>query len=85
VLPDVFNLGYQDERFIVLDKVDGRIIATLSDLVEALRAPAAGSDVHRFEFMRGQGLERILLDAAGLDAATERVIKFYGIPAATRL
>lgn len=85
VLPDVFNLGYQDERFLVLDKVNGRVVATLADLVEALRAPEPGATVHRFEFMRGQGLERILLDAPGLEAATARILQFYGIPAATRL
>lgn len=85
VLPDVFNLGYQDERFLVLDKVNGRAISTLADLVEALRSPESGAAVHRFEFMRGQGLERILLDAPGLDAATARVVKFYGIPSAARL
>ncbi len=85
VLPDVFNLGYQDERFIVLDKVNGRTVSTLADLVEALRSPEPGADVHRFEFMRGQGLERILLDATGLDEATARVVKFYGMPAPTRL
>lgn len=84
VLPDAINLGYQDDALMVVDQVNGRKIATLADLVEALRTPAEGG-VHRFEFMRGRGLQRLLLDAATLDEATKRVVEHYGLPAAVRL
>jgi hypothetical protein len=84
VLPDAINLGYQEESMLVLDQVNGRKIATLAELVEALRAPAEGG-VHRFEFMPGRGLQRLLLDAATLEEATKRVVEHYGLPAATRL
>lgn len=89
VLPDAFNLGYQDARVLVLDRVNERPIATLADLAEALKTPLPGAAgeaaVHRFDFMRGQGLQRILLDAAGLDEATARIAKYYNLPAARRL
>ncbi|MCU0792143.1 MAG: hypothetical protein MUE42_04685 [Opitutaceae bacterium] len=84
VLPDEANLGYQDAAMLVVDRVNGRAVATLADLVAALKTPSEG-DVHRIEFMRGRNLQRILLDAATLDAATARVVEHYGIPAATRL
>jgi hypothetical protein len=41
--------------------------------------------VHRFEFMPGRDLQRLLLDAATLDEATKRVVEHYGLPAAARL
>ena len=84
VLPDAINLGYQEESMLVVDQVNGRKIATLAELVEALRTPAEGG-VHRFDFMPGRGLQRLLLDAATLDAATKRVVEHYGLPAAARL
>ncbi len=84
VLPDEANLGYQDASMLVVDKVNGRPIATLDELVEALKTPGDGG-VHRIEFMRGRNLRRMLLDAATLDAATARVVEHYGIPAAVRL
>lgn len=85
VLPDAINLGYQEAAMLVVDKVNGREIATLSDVAEALRAPTPGGAVHRFEFMPGRALQRVVLDAATLDAATKRVVEFYGLPAAERL
>ena len=84
VLPDPINLGYQNDAMLVVDKVNGRRVATLAELMEALASPSDG-DVHRFEFMPGLSRQRLLLDAGGLDAATKRVLERYGIPAATRL
>jgi len=84
VLPDAINLGYQDATMLVLDKVNGRGVATLGDLAEALKTPAEGG-VHRFEFMPGRALQRLVLDAATLEASTKRVQEYYGLPAAARL
>ncbi|HMO65975.1 MAG TPA: hypothetical protein PKE47_12265, partial [Verrucomicrobiota bacterium] len=80
VLPDPANLGYQTARFLVVDRLNGRPISTLDDVAAALAAPQDG--VHRVEFMKGQSLQRLLLDAATLDAATARVLQRYSIPAA---
>lgn len=84
VLPDAINLGYQDATMLVLDKVNGRAISMLADLAEALKAPVEGG-VHRFEFMPGRNLQRLVLDAATLEAATARVKDYYGMPAVSRL
>lgn len=80
VLPDPANLGYQTARFLVVDRINGRLVSTLDDVAAALAAPQEG--VHRVEFMKGESLQRLLLDAATLDAATARVLQRYSIPAA---
>ncbi len=80
VLPDPINIGYQDVRSLVVEKINGRVIRTLPDVQQALMTPADG--VHRIEFFRGDNLQRLLLDAGELEAATQRVLQRYGIPAA---
>ncbi|MEO0054788.1 MAG: hypothetical protein RLZZ50_735 [Verrucomicrobiota bacterium] len=84
VLPDAINLGYQDAVMLVVDKVNGRAISTLADLADSLKAPSSGG-VHRFAFMPGRDLQRLVLDAASLDEATKRVRDYYGLPAESRL
>jgi S1-C subfamily serine protease len=84
VLPDPINLGYQEAAMLVLDKVNGRAIATLGELAAALETPEAGG-VHRIEFMSGRNLRRVVLDAATLEEATKRVVSYYGLPSARRL
>src|SRR5690606_7182638 len=80
VLPDPVNIGYQELRNLVVDTVNGRKVSRVSDLQAALAEPSNG--VHRIEFLRGDSLQRILLDATQMEAATERVLQRYGIPAA---
>ena len=80
VLPDLFNLGYQDYAFLVVDRINGRIVATLRDVEEALRTPLAGD--HVVEFLPNHGPTRLVLGGAGLDEATRRVVRKYGLPAA---
>src|SRR5437867_9167353 len=77
VLPDLYNLGYQESRQLVLEKVNGEKVNYLSDLQRALKKPMNG--FHIFQFMKGDTLQRIVLDAATLDAATKRVLDRYGI------
>ncbi|TAG28829.1 MAG: serine protease [Verrucomicrobia bacterium] len=84
ILPDAINLGYENESMLTLDKVNGQTIATLDELANALVKPSDGG-VHRFDFLGGRSLQRLLLDAATLEEATQRVVKHYGIPAAMRL
>ena len=77
VLPDMYNLGYQESRQLVVEKVNGQKVNYLSDLQEALKKPVNG--FHIFQFMRGDTLQRIVLEAAALDPATDRVLARYGI------
>jgi hypothetical protein len=80
VLPDPINVGYQEFRNLVVASVNGRTINRLADLQAALKNPQEG--LHRIEFVRGDGLQRLLLDAGEADVATQRVLQRYGIPTA---
>jgi len=80
VLPDAYNIGYQDLRALVVDRVNGRKISKLADLKKALEHPAGG--YHVIEFIRSDSLRRIMLDAATEPDATARVLNAYHIPKA---
>ncbi|MDB6129461.1 MAG: hypothetical protein JWM04_568 [Verrucomicrobiales bacterium] len=77
VLPDSANLGYQDYRFMVVDKVNGKKISVLQDIEEALKNPQNGFQV--FEFMKGDNLQKLVMDAGEAKLATERILARYGI------
>jgi hypothetical protein len=77
VLPDIYNLGYQDVRNLVLERANGRRVGSLTELTEALEDARDG--FHLLDFMQGDSLQRIVLDAKELDAATRRVQEVYGI------
>ncbi len=77
ILPDPSNIGYQDARYLILDKMNGKNIHTLQDLLNAKNSPANG--FHLFEFREGDSLQRLVLDANETDAATERVLQRYGL------
>ena len=78
VMPDAYNIGYQDQRGVVLDKVNGQPVHRLPELRDALKKPQNG--FHVFEFVRGDGLQRIVLAAGETEQdATSRVLKRYGI------
>ncbi len=78
VLPDPFNLGYEDQRYLVVDKVNGRRVSYLSDLKAALQKPVNGYNI--IEFMKGNSLRRMVIGAGEFEReATARVLKRYGI------
>ena len=78
VLPDAFNLGYQDQRYQVLQKVNGRRVNTLAELREALNHPT--DKYHVLDFLAGESAQRIVIAADGADrAATQRVLQRFGI------
>ena len=77
VLPDPFNLGYQDYRFLTVDKVNGQPISYLTDLAAALQKPVDG--FHIIEFRPEESPRRLILDARETEAATQRVLQRYGI------
>ena len=80
VLPDAYNLGYQESRYLVVDKVNGKMISRLQDLEAAFQQPKDG--FHVLEFAHGDSLQRIVLDASQMATATQRVLKRYGMTAA---
>lgn len=83
VLPTAYNLGYQDVRDEVVERVNGREISTLADAFAALEAPVDG--FHVIELARDAVRGEVVLDAAGFDAAVAEVLETYRIPAAMHL
>ena len=77
VLPDPYNLGYQDDRFLVVDKINGVKVAKLEDVQAALRQPQNG--FHIIEFMPGERMLKAVLDAGEEKDATQRILQRYGI------
>ena len=61
VLPDAANLGYQELRDLIVERVNGRPVASLADVRRALTAPEGGFQV--VDFVAGQGFTRLVLDA----------------------
>jgi PDZ domain len=77
VLPDIYNLGYQDLKYLVVDEVNGRKISTLPELREALQHPVNG--FHTIDFVQSDSLRRLVLAADDQEPATKRVLARYGI------
>ena len=78
LLPDPFNLGYQDYRFLPVNKVNGKVISRLPDLVAAFQQPTNG--FHVVEFGPGESVRTVVLDAVEAEQATRRVLEKYGVP-----
>src|ERR1043166_3169231 len=77
VLPDAFNLGYQEYRYLVVDTVNNEKISKLEDIKRALQKPIDG--YHVIKFQKGDSLQKIILDAGEQEGATQRVLSRYGI------
>ena len=78
VLPDAYNIGYQQQKCLVVEKVNGQRISRLSDLREALEKPQDG--FHVIEFIQSDSLRKIVLAAGDPEkAATSRILNRYGI------
>jgi hypothetical protein len=77
VLPDEANLGYQELRDLIVERVNGRPISGLAELRQALATPVGG--FHVVEFVPGQGPSRIVLDAREAEAAAARLRAAYGV------
>jgi hypothetical protein len=78
VLPDSYNIGYQEQKYLVVEKVNGKTIGKLTDLPEAFKTPAG--NFHVIEFLRGADLQKMVLAAGEVErAATRRVLGLYGI------
>jgi hypothetical protein len=78
VLPDPYNIGYQEQRCLVVDKVNGQRVNRLPDLRAALDKPVNG--FHIIEFVQSDSLRKMVLVAGDAEhEATSRVLKRYGI------
>ncbi len=77
VLPDIYNLGYQDLKYLVVEEVNGKKVSFLPELREALKQPLDG--FHTIQFKQSDSLRRLVLAADDQDPATKRVLARYGI------
>lgn len=78
VLPDPYNIGYQDQRYLVLQKVNGRPVNNLTELRAALQHPTG--KYHILDFLPGDTAQRMVIAADGADdAATQRVLQRFAI------
>jgi hypothetical protein len=77
VLPDSVNLGYQELRDQIVERVNGRSVPNLQALREAFASVTTG--YHVIEFLSGQAASRIVIDAADADAASDRLRRAYGV------
>jgi len=78
VLPDPYNIGYQEQRCLVVDKVNGQRVNRLPELRAALDKPVNG--FHVIEFVQSDSLRKMVLVAGDAEReATSRVLKRYGI------
>ena len=78
VLPDDYNRGYEDIRYIMVDDIIGKVIHKLEDVKAALIQPEAG--FHRIQFMPDEDIHQIVLDSTKMQVATERILQHYRIP-----
>lgn len=84
VLPDKFNIGYQEQRALVVDKVNQQKVHTLAELQLALRKPTG--DFHIIDFVPNEQLQRIVLAAGRPEAeATARILERFSITAAAQI
>lgn len=78
ILPDPYNIGYQEYRGLVVDKINGQRVSRLADIRAALQKPING--YHIIDFVQSDSLRRMVLAAGDVEQeATARVLKRYGI------
>lgn len=77
ILPDAANLGYQELRDLIVERVNGRPIDSLADLRRAFASPEGR--FHIVEFLAGQTTARLVLDVTEAQAAAARLEQAYGV------
>jgi hypothetical protein len=83
VLPDPYNLGYHQLANLALAEINGRSVDSVADADEAFSHPVGG--FHRLKFYRDDLRREVVLDAAGFEESTARVLENYAIPARIRI
>lgn len=79
VLPDPYNLGYSDYRFMTVDSVNDEKVQTLKQFEQALTKNTG--EFHKITFLKGRGPQQAILDVKTLDEANQRILKKFSIPA----
>jgi S1-C subfamily serine protease len=79
VIPDEVTEGYTDMRNVLIERVNGRNISRMADLVEAFKHPVNGFQVIEADSVSEFGT-KIVLDAAKADRANAEILQRHGIP-----
>ena len=80
VIPDDVTAGYTDMRNMLVEKVNGRVVTRMTDLVEAFKHPQGGYQVIEADSVSEFGT-KIILDASKADRANAAILQRHGIPA----
>ena len=84
VLPDAFNLGYQEQRGFAVEKVNGQRVTSLTELRDALKQPK--DKFHVIDFVPNESLQRIILASGDAEReATRRILDRFGIAEAIQI
>ncbi|MGC8744754.1 MAG: PDZ domain-containing protein [Verrucomicrobiia bacterium] len=83
VLPDYFNIGYNEYRGLVVSKVNNIAVHTLKDMKSALNSPVDG--YHIIEFQKGDSLCKMVIDAKNEPEITTKILKRFGIPSPSNI
>jgi S1-C subfamily serine protease len=81
VLPTPDTIGYEDLENIVVTRVNGHPIKSLTDLSEAAKKPVDGFQKIEFE----EDPKFVFLDAASIQSNAENLKKHYALPSLERL
>ena len=79
VIPHEVTEGYTDMRNMLIEKVNGRTITRMTDLVEAIKHPVGGYQVIEADGVSEFGT-KIILDAAKAERANAEILQRHGIP-----
>src|SRR6218665_1844921 len=84
VLPDKFNIGYQEYRGYAIPKVNDQRVTSLADLQAALQKPKG--EFHVIDFVPNDALQRIVIAAGTTERdANRRILERFGISAAVQI
>lgn len=90
VLPHDVNIGYHKLQRVVVDRVNGRAVADLRDVIDAFKAPQGPFHVVEIDAHAGNGMQstyfddpatKIVLDAATSAAADAAILERFDVPA----
>jgi hypothetical protein len=84
VLPDRYNIGYQEQRALVVAQVNGQKVHSLAEIQAALQKP--DGNFHIIDLAPNDSLNRIVLAAGEPErSATARILERFGITKAAQI
>lgn len=79
VLPHDINVGYQDIARSVVQKVNGKQVGDIKELIEAFKHPMGNFHIIELEDFYSYGT-RVVLDARKMDKANQEIMRTFSVP-----